>query len=203
MSALSVTQRYFDLSNNRDLDNILKLFTEDAAYDSDNTALYFGASDIWKLGWSIPSLFWKIITIEEVTPNIVELSFTLHATDRPGKQVSNQGIERVVVNEKLRHIEVRNVYNAPPFKPLRWRWDVALSEIIKSLPARIIEKRMQTKKHLPLILLLGSILVGSVAAPGYQGSRTANLAGKMFTLTKPTQKNIRWFPETGLAVHDD
>jgi ketosteroid isomerase-like protein len=46
MSALSVTQRYFDLSNNRDLDNILKLFTEDAAYDSDNTALYFGASDI-------------------------------------------------------------------------------------------------------------------------------------------------------------
>ena len=110
MSALSVTQRYFDLSNNRDLDNILKLFTEDAAYDSDNTALYFGASDIWKPGWSIPSLFWKIITIEEVTPNIVELSFTLHATDRPGKQVSSQGIERVVVvNEKLRHIEVRNV----------------------------------------------------------------------------------------------
>jgi len=114
MTALEVTKKYFELSNNRRLDEVFVLFAEDATYSSDNTGLYFGVSEIRQMmtGFfnSFPELFWEATTIEEVKPNIVEVSFTLKSTDKTGKQASTSGIERVVVvNDKIRHIEVRNV----------------------------------------------------------------------------------------------
>lgn len=113
MSALSITQQYFNLSNNRDLNNIFTLFAEDSTYSSDNTGLYFGVSDISQMMIrfydSYPLLVWHIKTMEEITPYIVEVSFTLTMKDNNGEVIEKPGIERVVVvDQKLRHVEVRN-----------------------------------------------------------------------------------------------
>jgi len=54
-------------------------------------------------------LHWEIHSIQETTSQIVELNFTLRGTDTQGEKIIRPGIERiVVVDEHLRHIEVRN-----------------------------------------------------------------------------------------------
>ena len=113
MSPLATVQHYFDLSNNRDLEKVFKLFALDATYSSDNTGLYFGISDIrdmmQKFFDHYPELHWEIHSIQETTPQIIELDFTLRGTDTRGDKIVRPGIERiVVVSEQLRHIEVRN-----------------------------------------------------------------------------------------------
>ena len=113
MSPLATVQHYFDLSNNRDLEKVFKLFALDATYSSDNTGLYFGISDIrdmmQKFFDHYPELHWEIHSIQETTPHIIELDFTLRGTDTRGEKIIRPGIERiVVVSEQLRHIEVRN-----------------------------------------------------------------------------------------------
>ena len=113
MSPLATVQHYFDLSNNRDLEKVFKLFALDATYSSDNTGLYFGISDIrdmmQKFFDHYPELHWEIHSIQETTPQIIELDFTLRGTDTRGEKIIRPGIERiVVVSEQLRHIEVRN-----------------------------------------------------------------------------------------------
>ena len=113
MSPLATVQHYFDLSNNRDMEKVFKLFALDATYSSDNTGLYFGISDIrdmmQKFFDHYPELHWEIHSIQETTPQIIELDFTLRGTDTRGDKIVRPGIERiVVVSEQLRHIEVRN-----------------------------------------------------------------------------------------------
>ena len=46
MSPIATVQHYFDLSNNRNLEKVFKLFALEATYSSDNTGLHFGISDI-------------------------------------------------------------------------------------------------------------------------------------------------------------
>lgn len=113
MSATEVTQLYFDLSNERNLERIFMLFAEDATYSSDNTGLYFGIASIKEMvaGFydNFPSLHWEIHKLEQTSPNIAEVSFTLTATDKDGHDITRPGIERVVVvGGKIRHVEVRN-----------------------------------------------------------------------------------------------
>ena len=113
MSPLATVQHYFDLSNNRNLEKVFKLFALEATYSSDNTGLHFGISDIRDMMQSFfdhyPELHWEIHSIQETTPQIIELDFTLRGTDTRGEKIIRPGIERiVVVSEQLRHIEVRN-----------------------------------------------------------------------------------------------
>ena len=113
MSPLATVQHYFDLSNNRDLEKVFKLFALEATYSSDNTGLHFGISDIRDMMQNFfdnyPKLHWEIHSIQETTSQIVELNFTLRGTDTQGEKIIRPGIERiVVVDEHLRHIEVRN-----------------------------------------------------------------------------------------------
>ena len=113
MSPIATVQHYFDLSNNRNLEKVFKLFALEATYSSDNTGLYFGISDIRDMMQNFfdnyPKLHWEIHSIQETTSQIVELNFTLRGTDTQGEKIIRPGIERiVVVDEHLRHIEVRN-----------------------------------------------------------------------------------------------
>ena len=113
MSVLDVTRQYFELSNRRDLEKIFSMFSEDATYSSENTGLYFGLEDIRSMVTNFysnfPYLHWEIHSIEETTPNIAEVVFTLTAKDTSGNEIIRPGIERVVVvDEELRHVEVRN-----------------------------------------------------------------------------------------------
>lgn len=113
MSALNVTRQYFELSNERDLEKILSMFSEDATYSSENTGLYFGLDDIRSMVTNFyanfPYLHWEIHSMEETTPHIAEVVFTLTAKDTLGNELIRPGVERVVVvDDKLRHVEVRN-----------------------------------------------------------------------------------------------
>ena len=112
MSALAISRDYFRLSNDQDIESISSLFVEDATYSSDNTGLFFGRQDIMEMmgGFfnAFSSLHWSIDSIEEKTPYIVELHFTFVAENTEGESVERQGIEKlVIVNEKIRHIDVR------------------------------------------------------------------------------------------------
>ena len=108
-----VTQRYFDLSNQRNLTEIFALFAEDATYSSDNTGLYFGLPAIREMVTafyeSFPYLHWEIHAMQESSSHIAEVEFTLTARDHEGSEIIRPGIERVVVADGLiRHVEVRN-----------------------------------------------------------------------------------------------
>jgi len=113
MAAAEITQRYFTLSNARDLSAIFSLFAPDATYSSDNTGLHYGIDAIKgmteKFFKQFPYLNWEVHSLIETTPNTVEIEFTLHATNTEGIRVQRPGIERIVVADGLiRHVEVRN-----------------------------------------------------------------------------------------------
>lgn len=114
MSATSIARQYFELSNARDLGAIENLFADEATYSSDNTGLYFGKQDIMDMVQaffdSFPYLHWAIDSIEEKTPQIVEIYFTVSSRNRDGNEINRKGKETVVVTDrKIRHVEVRNL----------------------------------------------------------------------------------------------
>ena len=114
MSALAIVKEYFELSNSRKLEAVAELLAEDATYSSDNTGLYFGKNDIMAMmdGFydSFPYLNWSVQSLEEKTEHIVEAGFTLFAKNQDGTVIEKPGKESViVVDGKIRHVEVRNL----------------------------------------------------------------------------------------------
>lgn len=114
MTALATAERYFALSNARDLDAIEALFMEDATYSSDNTGLYFGRQDIMVMVRAffagLPQLHWQIVSAQQLSDAIVEIRFKRSAVNADGEDASGEGIERVVVVEgRIRHVEVRRL----------------------------------------------------------------------------------------------
>lgn len=108
-----ISEQYFKLSNNRELDKVSNLILKDAIYSSDNTGLYYGRNDIMKMMTSFfnnfKTLNWKINDIKQLNENIVEIDFTLTGEDNNNNKIKKSGIERiVVVNNLIKHIEVRN-----------------------------------------------------------------------------------------------
>ena len=114
MTTHAVTEKYFELSNASKLDEVFLLFASDATYSSDNTGLFFGLEDIKEMMTnffaSFPKLHWEVHSIELKSEHIAEVEFTLRAHNKVGETIERRGIERlVVVAEKIRHIEVRNL----------------------------------------------------------------------------------------------
>lgn len=113
-SALGSAMAYFQASNDRDLETIESMFSEEATYSSDNTGLYYGKANIMKMIETFfdyyPELNWVVNGAEEKTDYIVELDFSFDGTDIQGASTSRRGLERlVIVDGKIRHIEVRNL----------------------------------------------------------------------------------------------
>lgn len=111
-SSLEMTQQYFDLSNQADLNAIEQLIHTEATYSSDNTGLYFGKKGIMLMMCEFFSkhqrLCWQIKSIEQKNDYITELQFHCDALNNEGETYQFSGIERiVVVDEMIRHIEVR------------------------------------------------------------------------------------------------
>ena len=108
----SITQLYFELSNNGNLSAIQALLNPEATYSSAHTGLYYGITDIMAMmtGFfnSHQSLNWQIDSISSLNEHICEVHFTCKRTDADGNSSEHSGIERlVVVGGLIRHIEVR------------------------------------------------------------------------------------------------
>ncbi len=111
--ALRVAKHYFDLSNERKLEEIKKLFTPSSTYSSANTGLYLGADQSMDMQTtfyaSFDTMHWEVHRVEEVKPGIVLFDFTFSGSSRDGQTVHRPGWEYVIVyNGKLQHVEVRN-----------------------------------------------------------------------------------------------
>ena len=111
MQALQIAKKYFELSNQADLDTIEGLFVPTATYRS-SQGLFFGPADIMAMMRSFFAshlrLHWSIDSCREITPHIVEIEFGFQGSDSEGNDIRRRGLERIVVHEgRIQHIEVR------------------------------------------------------------------------------------------------
>lgn len=113
MTSLALAEHYFDLSNQRKLDEIEALFTTGSTYSSDNQGVFLGPDQIMPMmrGFfaSYSSLKWTIEATRELRPGIAEIDFRFEGRDIDGLDSERLGVERIAVHEgRIHHIEVRN-----------------------------------------------------------------------------------------------
>jgi hypothetical protein len=113
---IAIAKRYFELSNNRELNSIPKLFCNEIIYSSDNTGVYFGKDNVMQMMDTFFSKFkflnWKINSIELIKDLTVEIYFILKTVDNEGNEFEKKGIERLIIYDHLiKYIEVRNISN--------------------------------------------------------------------------------------------
>jgi hypothetical protein len=79
-STMDHAQKYFDLSNNADIESIEHMLDENITYSSDNTGIFYGKKDVMNMKQnffaSFDELIWKIHKVSEITDNIVLFDFT-------------------------------------------------------------------------------------------------------------------------------
>ena len=110
---IQIAQRYFDLSNTGNIDEIAQLFTDSSTYSSQNTGVFLGKEQIIKMQRvfhnSHKNLNWKINSVNETSPGIVLFDFDLTGVKPSGEKFCVSGLEYVIVyNEKIQHVEIRN-----------------------------------------------------------------------------------------------
>ena len=111
--ALELAKYYFDLSNDRKLDEIENMFRHNSTYSSQNTGVHLGKERIMdmtrKFFDSHSSLYWDVHSVDEVQPGVIKFDFTLSATRSNGESYDRPGIEYVIIYDKyIQHVEVRN-----------------------------------------------------------------------------------------------
>lgn len=112
MTPLEISQHYFTLSNDRNLDAIESLFAPDASYSSDATGDYSGREAIMTMMRGFFTryeyLHWTIDTIEEIVPGTIEIHFHAVFENRESK-IEKSGVEHIIIREHLiQSIQVRN-----------------------------------------------------------------------------------------------
>lgn len=113
MTTLELARHYFELSNQRELDQIEPLFSERSTYSSDNQGLFLGKAQIMQMMRaffaSYETMHWTIEAEREVKPGIAEIEFRFQGLDHDGVESDRRGVERIaVVDGGIQHIEVRN-----------------------------------------------------------------------------------------------
>ena len=112
-SPLQIAQKYFELSNQADLNAIEKMFTDTSTYSSVNTGVFYGRKQIIDMVRpfydSFDTLNWDVHDVKEIRPNVIEFDFTFKGV-KNDKETVRHGIEYVIVNDDglLQHVEVRN-----------------------------------------------------------------------------------------------
>lgn len=113
MSTIDIAQKYFDLSNDRDLEGISELLTPTTTYSSENVGVLLGKKQIMEMKHtfygSFKEMHWDIKSMSEEKPGVVRFEFTFIGTTVDDEKIVRPGIEYViVVDGKLQHVEVRN-----------------------------------------------------------------------------------------------
>jgi len=110
--AIALARQYFDLSNERRLDEIEALFTESTTYSSEAIGIFLGAKEIVDMQRAFfagfETLRWTITDTNEIRSDIVQFEFQFEGVTTDGARVKQTGQEYVVVYDgKIQHIEVR------------------------------------------------------------------------------------------------
>jgi len=110
---IEIAERYFELSNQCDMDSIESMLTESSTYSSVNTGVYLGRSQIMVMMRAFHSAFtslhWTIDSIEEIRLGVAHIEFRLRSVDRHGEVKETSGNEYVLVFDgMLQHVEVRS-----------------------------------------------------------------------------------------------
>lgn len=108
-----LAQHYFDLSNQRRLTEIERLFTAHSTYSSANAGVLLGAESIMAMQRDFfakfDSLAWTIHDVQMPAPGVVMFDFTFAGELTSGGQVQKDGLEYVVVHGgKIVHVDVRD-----------------------------------------------------------------------------------------------
>lgn len=111
--ALDIAQKYFDLSNKSDFEEIEKLFIDSTTYSSETTGIFLGVEQIIEMQKPFHGKFsklnWHVNSVEEVKPGIVLFDYTFTATTVEGDSLVADGLEYVIVLDgKIQHIEIRS-----------------------------------------------------------------------------------------------
>ena len=114
MTALALAKYYFDLSNKSDFEQITKLFDERSTFCNAKSEFFIGSDAIMEMQRKhhgmYKNLHWHVDLVEEVKPNVIRFEFTFKGESGNGESVEYQGIETVVIYEKLiQHIHVQLV----------------------------------------------------------------------------------------------
>lgn len=112
-SAIEIAKRYFELSNQSDMDSIESMFTDSSTYSSVNIGVYLGKSQIMVMmrtfHASFQSLNWTIDRSEEIRPGVAHIAFSLYSLNNLGEVNESRGNEYVLAfNGLLQHVEVRD-----------------------------------------------------------------------------------------------
>jgi hypothetical protein len=113
-STTELAKRYFELSNQSDMNSIDAMFTDSSTYSSVNTGVYLGRSQIMTMMRAFHSAYaslnWTIDSIEEIRPGVAHIVFTLRSVNTQGAVTVSHGNEYVLAfNGRLQHVEVRSM----------------------------------------------------------------------------------------------
>jgi hypothetical protein len=113
-STIELAKRYFERSNQSDMNSIDAMFTDSSTYSSVNTGVYLGRSQIMTMMRAFHSAYaslnWTIDSIEEIRPGVAHIVFTLRSVNTQGAVTVSHGNEYVLAfNGRLQHVEVRSM----------------------------------------------------------------------------------------------
>jgi hypothetical protein len=114
-NTVELAKRYFELSNQGDMNSIGAMFTDSSTYSSVNTGVYLGRSQIMNMMRAFHSAYaslnWTINSIEEIRPGVAQIEFTLRSVNTQGEVTESHGNEYVLAfNGRLQHVEVRSMH---------------------------------------------------------------------------------------------
>jgi hypothetical protein len=109
--ALTLAEQYFDHSNRSELAQIAMLFDKNSTYYSTNLGFFVGKNDIIAMQTEFhgqyQTLAWKIESIAEIKPNVVEIAFSFKGRLLDGTDQNRQGREHIlIVDGLIQHVTV-------------------------------------------------------------------------------------------------
>ncbi|PIQ92368.1 MAG: hypothetical protein COV70_00770 [Parcubacteria group bacterium CG11_big_fil_rev_8_21_14_0_20_39_22] len=112
-NTIKIAEKYFELSNQSNMGEIGKMFSDRSTYSSADTGVYLGIDQIINMmsnfHASFSKLSWIVKGIKELRPGVAEIDFVFRGITKAGQTVENPGTEYVIVfDDKIQHIEVRS-----------------------------------------------------------------------------------------------
>ena len=110
--AIEVAKHYFELSNQRKLDEIKRLFRPSSTYSSETAGVFLGVDRIMQMQAEFfaayEELHWQVQQMQEIDPGIVLFEFTFSGVTHEGATIRREGLETLIIFEgKIQHVEVR------------------------------------------------------------------------------------------------
>lgn len=113
-SFVELARTYVSHSNAHDLNEIQKMFLDNASYESVYAGKFEGWDAISEMMRDfferVPDVAWRVKSYEDVEDNVVEFEFLMCGTDsQNGGRIERRGIERIQFTDSGRicHVDVR------------------------------------------------------------------------------------------------